>query len=112
MPKTNVEKLSPTRVKLSVDITIADLEPFLKQAYKTISEQVSIPGFRKGHVPAPIIDQRVVRHAVIEQAVNDSLDSFFQAALAETDTQPVSYTHLDVYKRQTLQRAFDRRRAP
>ncbi len=98
MPKTNVEKLSPTRVKLSVDITIADLEPFLKQAYKTISEQVSIPGFRKGHVPAPIIDQRVGRQAVIEQAVNDSLDSFFQAALAETDTQPMGRPTADVEK--------------
>jgi len=98
LPKTNVEKLSPTRVKLSVDITIADLEPFLKQAYKTISEQVSIPGFRKGHVPAPIIDQRVGRQAVIEQAVNDSLDSFFQAALAETDTQPMGRPTADVEK--------------
>jgi len=98
LPKTNVEKLSPTRVKLSVDITIADLEPFLKQAYKTISEQVSIPGFRKGHVPAPIIDQRVGRQAVIEQAVNDSLDSFFQAALAETETQPMGRPTADVAK--------------
>jgi trigger factor len=98
LPKTNVEKLNPTRVKLSVDITIADLEPFLKQAYKTISEQVSIPGFRKGHVPAPIIDQRVGRQAVIEQAVNDSLDSFFQAALAETDTQPMGRPTADVAK--------------
>ncbi|NLB46336.1 MAG: trigger factor [Microbacteriaceae bacterium] len=98
MPKTNVEKLSPTRVKLTVDITIDDLEPFLKQAYKTISEQVSIPGFRKGHVPAPIIDQRVGRQAVVEQALNDSLDSFFQAALIETETQPMGRPTADVEK--------------
>lgn len=98
MPKTNVEKLSPTRVKLTVDITIDDLEPYLKQAYKTISNQVSIPGFRKGHVPAPIIDQRIGRQAVIEQAVNDSLDSFFQAALTETETQPMGRPTADVEK--------------
>lgn len=98
MPKTNVEKLSPTRVKLTVDITIDDLEPYLKQAYKTISNQVSIPGFRKGHVPAPIIDQRVGRQAVVEQAVNDSLDAFFQAALAETGTQPMGRPTADVEK--------------
>ena len=96
MPKTNVEKLSPTRVKLTVAITIDDLEPYLKQAYKTISEQVSIPGFRKGHVPAPIIDQRVGREAVVEQAVNESLDAFFQAALTETDTQPMGRPTADV----------------
>ena len=98
MPKTNVEKLSPTRVKLTVAITIDDLEPYLKQAYKTISNQVSIPGFRKGHVPAPIIDQRVGREAVVEQAVNESLDAFFQAALAETGTQPMGRPTADVEK--------------
>ena len=98
MPKTTVEKLTPTRVKLTVDITIDDLEPYLKQAYKTISEQVSIPGFRKGHVPAPIIDQRVGREAVVEQAVNESLDAFFQAALAETETQPMGRPTADVEK--------------
>lgn len=96
MSKTNVEKLSPTRVKLTVAITIDDLEPYLKQAYKTISEQVSIPGFRKGKVPAPIIDQRVGRAAVIEQAVNESLDAFYQAALVETETQPMGRPTADV----------------
>ncbi|NLA64955.1 MAG: trigger factor [Leucobacter sp.] len=96
MPKTNVEKLTPTRVKLTVAITIDDLEPYLKQAYKTISQQVSIPGFRKGHVPAPIIDQRVGRAAVVEQAVNESLDAFYQAALVETETQPMGRPSADV----------------
>lgn len=96
MPKTNAEKLTPTRVKLTVAITIEDLTPHLKQAYTTLSEQVSIPGFRKGHVPAPIIDQRLGREAVIEQAVNSSLDEFYQAALAETDTRPMGRPTADV----------------
>ncbi len=96
MPKTNAEKLTPTRVKLTVAITIDELEPHLKQAYQTISEQVSIPGFRKGHVPAPIIDQRMGREAVVEQAVNSSLDEFYQVALAETDTRPMGRPTADV----------------
>lgn len=96
MPKTNAEKLTPTRVKLTVAITIDELEPHLKQAYQTISEQVSIPGFRKGRVPAPIIDQRMGREAVVEQAVNSSLDEFYQIALAETDTRPMSRPSADV----------------
>ncbi len=96
MPKTNAEKLTPTRVKLTVAITIDELEPHLKKAYKTISEQVSIPGFRKGHVPAPIIDQRIGKAAVVEQAVNDSLDEFYQAALAETETRPMGRPTADV----------------
>ena len=96
MPKTNAEKLTPTRVKLTVALTMDELEPHLKGAYKTISEQVSIPGFRKGKVPAPIIDQRVGREAVVEQAVNSSLDEFYQAAVAESDVRPMGRPSADV----------------
>ena len=96
MPKTTAEKLTPTRVKLTVAVTLDELEPHLKQAYKTISNEASIPGFRKGHVPAAIIDQRIGREAVIQQAVNDSLDTFFQIALAETETRPMGRPTADV----------------
>lgn len=96
MPKTTAEKLTPTRAKLSVEVTLDELEPYLKQAYKTISEQVSVPGFRKGKVPAPIIDQRVGREAVIQEAVNSSLDDFYQAALAEADERPMGRPTADV----------------
>ena len=96
MPKTTAEKLTPTRAKLSVDVTLDELEPYLKQAYQTISEQVSIPGFRKGKVPAPIIDQRIGREAVIQEAVNASLDDFYQAALAESDERPMGRPSADV----------------
>jgi len=96
LPKTTAEKLTPTRVKLTVAVTLDELEPHLKQAYKTISNEASIPGFRKGHVPAAIIDQRIGREAVIQQAVNDSLDTFFQIALAETETRPMGRPTADV----------------
>ncbi|EYT53339.1 trigger factor [Leucobacter sp. UCD-THU] len=98
MPKTTAEKLTPTRAKLSVEVTLDELEPYLKQAYKTIAEQVSIPGFRKGKVPAPIIDQRVGREAVVQEAVNASLDDFYQAALAEADERPMGRPTADVEK--------------
>ena len=96
MPKTTAEKLTPTRAKFSVEVTLDELEPHLKQAYKTISEQVSVPGFRKGKVPAQIIDQRVGREAVIQEAVNASLDTFFQAALAESGELPMGRPTADV----------------
>ncbi|UOQ60930.1 trigger factor [Leucobacter rhizosphaerae] len=96
MPKTTAEKLTPTRAKLSVALTLDELEPYLKQAYKTIAEQVSIPGFRKGKVPAPIIDQRVGREAVIQEAVNASLDDFYQGALAESGERPMGRPTADV----------------
>ncbi|RRD61048.1 trigger factor [Leucobacter sp. OH1287] len=96
LPTITSEKLNPTRAKFSVAVKEADLKPYLETAYKNISKQVSIPGFRKGHVPAPVIDQRVGREAVIQEAVNASLDNFFQAALEESGERPMGRPTADV----------------
>ena len=74
MVNTPVEKLSPTRVKLTISVTPEELKPSITHAYEHIAEQVHIPGFRKGKVPPPIIDQRVGSGAVLEHAVNEGLD--------------------------------------
>lgn len=96
MSETTAEKLTPTRAKLTVTVSQEELEPHLKGAYKTIAEQVSIPGFRKGKAPAVIIDQRVGRQVVIEQAVNDSLDHFYREAIASADVVPIGRPSADV----------------
>ncbi|MFS4506438.1 trigger factor [Clavibacter sp. Sh2141] len=94
--KTTVEKLSPTRVKLAISATPEDLKPHIDHAYGHIAEQVNIPGFRKGKVPPAIIDQRVGREAVLEHAVNDGMDGFYQAAVKETDIRPLGRPEADV----------------
>lgn len=96
MATSTVEKLNPTRVKIVITADKADLEPSVKHAYEHIAEQVSIPGFRKGKVPAAIIDQRVGRGEVLNHAVNDSLDRLYQEALAEHDLRPLSRPEADV----------------
>jgi trigger factor len=83
MANSTVEKLTPTRVKLSITVTPEDLKPSIAHAYEHIAQDEQIPGFRKGKVPAPIIDQRIGRGAVIEHAVNEGLDKFFRDATAE-----------------------------
>ncbi len=83
MANSTVEKLTPTRVKLSITVTPDDLKPSIAHAYEHIAQDVQIPGFRKGKVPAPIIDQRIGRGAVIEHAVNEGLDKFFREATVE-----------------------------
>ena len=96
MVTTTVDKLSETRVKLTIAVTPEELKPSLQQAYKQIAEQVSIPGFRRGKVPPPIIDQRVGREAVIEQAVNDGMNDFFQQAVRAEDLRPIGQPSADV----------------
>jgi trigger factor len=94
--KSAVETLNPTRVKLSVEVPFDELKPSLDAAYTSISKQVNIPGFRKGHVPPRIIDQRIGRGAVIEEAVNEALPHFYAQAVEETDVRPLGQPSVDV----------------
>ncbi|WP_158437925.1 trigger factor [Naasia lichenicola] len=98
MVTSTVEKLSPTRVKLEISVSQADFKPSIDHAYKHIAEQVSIPGFRKGKVPPPIIDQRVGKAAVIEHAVNEGMDRYYREALAANDLHPLGRPEADVTK--------------
>ena len=89
MVTTTVEKLSPTRVKLHISVTPDELKPAIAHAYEHIAQDIQIPGFRKGKVPAPIIDQRVGRGAVIEHAVSEGLDGFFREAVTANEVRTV-----------------------
>jgi len=94
--KSTVEPLSPTRVRLTVEVPFEELKPNLDEAYRSIAKQISIPGFRKGKVPAAIIDQRVGRQAVVAQAVNDAIPQLYVSALQENKVQPLSQPEVDV----------------
>ncbi|MDR5699848.1 trigger factor [Agromyces aerolatus] len=96
MPTTSVEKLSPTRAKLTITVTPEELKPSITHAYEHIAEQINVPGFRKGKVPPPIIDQRVGKAAVLEHAVNEGLDGFFRAAVAEHELRPLGRPSADI----------------
>ncbi|MGO1628031.1 MULTISPECIES: trigger factor [unclassified Microbacterium] len=96
MVNSTVEKLSQTRVKLHITVSAEELKPSIDNAYTVIAQDVQIPGFRKGKVPAPIIDQRIGRGAVMEQAVNDGLDGFFRAAVTEHDVKLLGRPAADI----------------
>jgi len=85
MVTSTVETLSPTRVKLHITVSPDELKPSIAHAYEHIAQDVQIPGFRKGKVPAPIIDQRVGRGAVIEHAVSEGLDTFYREAVSANE---------------------------
>ena len=96
MPTTTTEKLGPTRVKLTITVSQEELKPSIDHAYKHIAEQVTIPGFRKGKVPPPIIDQRVGRGEVLNHAVGEGLDTFFQQAVTEQGLMTLGRPEADV----------------
>ncbi|BCJ70556.1 trigger factor [Catellatospora bangladeshensis] len=85
--KSTVETLSPTRVRLAIEVPFAELEPSLKKAYREIAAQVNIPGFRKGKIPAQVIDQRVGRGAVLQEAIEEAIPQQIFAAVREHEVK-------------------------
>jgi len=94
--KTDVESLSPTRVKLTVQLPFEELQPSFDEAYKAIGKQVNVPGFRKGKVPARVIEQRFGRGAVLEEVINDAVPKAYETALREQEIVPVGRPEVDV----------------
>lgn len=97
MPST-IEQLTPSRVKLTVEIPFADLKPHLDKAYREIAQQVTIPGFRKGKVPAMVIDQRFGRGMVLQEAINDALPEAYGRAVDEAKVVPLGEPDVEVTK--------------
>ncbi|MEU0923299.1 trigger factor [Streptomyces solisilvae] len=94
--KSAVENLNPTRVRLTVEVPFEELKPSLDAAYKKINQQVTVPGFRKGKIPARIIDQRFGRGAVLEEAVNEALPKFYTDAVNEGELNPLGQPEVDI----------------
>jgi trigger factor len=94
--KSAVETMSPTRAKLTVEVPFEELKPSLDKAYKTIAQQINVPGFRRGKVPPMVIDRQVGRGAVLEQAINDVLPQKYMEAMQEHDLQPLAQPEIEV----------------
>lgn len=96
--KSTVEKLSPTRVRINVEVPFAELKPDFDRAYEQLARNVRVPGFRPGKAPAKILEARVGRGAVLQQVVNDILPSRYSEAVTETEVRPLGKPDIEVQK--------------
>jgi trigger factor len=94
--KSTVETLSPTRVRLAIEVPFVELEPSLRKAYREIAQQVNVPGFRRGKVPAMVIDQRIGRGAVLNEAVQEAIPQNFLAAVQEHDVKTIGRPEVEI----------------
>ncbi|KFJ07522.1 trigger factor [Bifidobacterium tsurumiense] len=94
--KISVRNLEPTKVRLTVTVDTEEFEPYLEQSRKEIAKQVNVPGFRKGHVPGKIIDQRIGFAAVAGEAVNNAVPELYSKAMDEKKFQPMAQPEIDV----------------
>lgn len=96
--KSTVETLNPTRAKLTIEVPFEELKPMLDEAYKAIAKQINVPGFRRGKVPAAVIDRQVGRGAVLDQAINEAVPQFYVDALREHSLVPLAQPEIEVTK--------------
>ncbi|MGC4963947.1 trigger factor [Gordonia sp. DT101] len=94
--KSTVEQLSPTRVKLNVEVPFEELSGEFDRAYKSLAQQIRIPGFRPGKAPAKLIEARVGRDSILAQVVNDALPTKYSQAVEETDTKAIGQPEIDL----------------
>ena len=96
--KSTVEQLNPTRVKITVEVPFAELEPDFAKAYKSLAGQVNIPGFRPGKAPAKLLESRIGRPAVLEQVINDMIPARYSQAVDEHELVVLAQPEIEVTK--------------
>jgi trigger factor len=94
--KSAVEKLSDTRTKLTIEVPFDELAPYLARASKALSEKINVPGFRKGKVPAALVEQRVGRAAILDEAINLSMGDFYTTAKKEHAIAAIGRPQVDI----------------
>ena len=96
--KSTVEQLSPTRVRINVEVPFTELEPDFDRAFAQLAQQVRLPGFRPGKAPRKLLEARIGRGAVLQQVVNDALPSRYSEAVTSTEVRPLGQPDIEITK--------------
>lgn len=98
--KSSVEQLSPTRVRINVEVPFTELEPDFQRAYKELARQVRLPGFRPGKVPMKLLEARFGREEMLDQVVSEALPTRYGQAVSETEVHPIGRPEIEVTKKE------------
>jgi trigger factor len=98
--KSTVEKLSPTRVRINVEVPFTELQPDFDRAYKQLAKQVRLPGFRPGKAPAKLLEARIGREAMLDQVVGDAVPGRYTEAVTSSDVRPLGQPEIEITKKE------------
>ncbi|MBB1157251.1 MULTISPECIES: trigger factor [Amycolatopsis] len=96
--KSTVEQLSPTRVKINVEVPFDELKPNFDAAYRKIAQQVRVPGFRPGKVPARVLESRIGRAPVLDEVVNEAIPAKYIEAVRAGEVRTLGQPEFEVTK--------------
>ncbi len=94
--KTSLETLEDNKVKLLVEVEEAEFEPELESAFKRISQEISLPGFRKGKAPRSVIEARIGSQHARDEAFRTSLPDFYSKAVDELEVDVIAPPEIDI----------------
>jgi trigger factor len=97
--KSTVEKLSPTRVRINVEVPFAEWEGDFDAALKQMAKQVRLPGFRPGKVPVKLLEARIDKEAMLDQVVGDAVPSKYSEAVTTADVRPLGQPEIEITKK-------------
>ena len=72
------------------------IQPALDQAFNKVKKNLNVPGFRKGHIPRAVFNQKFGEEALYDDALNAILPSAYEAAIAELGLDVVAQPKIDV----------------
>lgn len=91
-----VEKLEKNMAKLTVEVSAEELEKAIEGAYKKNRNSISIPGFRKGKVPRPMVEKMYGKEIFYEDAANALIPEAYEKAFDECEEEIVSSPKIEV----------------
>jgi trigger factor len=94
--KSTVEKLSPTRVRINVEVPFTELQPDIDTAFKQMAKQIRMPGFRPGKVPVKLLEARVDKQAMFDQVIGDAVPARYTEAVTTSDVRPLGQPEIDI----------------
>ena len=87
--ESKVTELSDSRVRVDVDVPVADVERGVQRAARALAREMRMPGFRKGKAPPSLVIQRLGFGTVFEEAMRESLPDWYEGALLSSGVRPV-----------------------
>jgi len=94
--KSTVEKLGNNQVVMEVEVSPEQVEAALEKASRRLAQQVKVPGFRPGRAPRAVIEMRVGREVLYQEALDELIPEAYRRALQENDIEPIDSPELDI----------------